>query len=49
MDFVELWEQMGISVRLLMGILALMSMWSVGVFFERFFKYNQPAKQCNDF
>ena len=49
MDFVELWEQMGLSVRLLMGILALMSMWSVGVFFERLFTYNQAAKQTKDF
>ena len=49
MDFVELWEQMGLSVRLLMGILALMSMWSVGVFFERLFTYNQAAKQSKDF
>ena len=49
MDFVELWEQMGLSVRLLMGILAVMSMWSVGVFFERLFTYNQASKQSKDF
>jgi len=49
MDFVELWEQMGLSVRLLMGILAVMSMWSVGVFFERLFTYNQADKQSKDF
>jgi len=49
MDFVELWEQMGMSVRLLMGILAVMSMWSVGVFFERLFTYNQADKQSKDF
>ena len=49
MDFVELWEQMGMSVRLLMGILAVMSMWSVGVFFERLFTYNQASKQSKDF
>ena len=33
MDLLELWEMMSIPVKLLMLILAIMSMWSVGVFF----------------
>ncbi len=49
MDFLELWEQMGISVKLLMGVLAVMSMASVGVFFERLFTFVQATKQSKLF
>ena len=49
MDLLELWEQMGVSVKLLMGTLAVMSMWSVGVFFERLFTYTQASKQSKTF
>jgi biopolymer transport protein ExbB len=49
MDLIELWEQMGTAVRLLMGILAIMSMWSVGVFFERVFTFYQATKQSRTF
>jgi len=49
MDFLELWEQMGVSVKLLMGVLALMSMASVGVYFERLFTYTQATAQSKTF
>lgn len=49
MDLLELWDQMSIPVKLLMAILALMSMWSVGVFFERLFTFSQATKQSKDF
>ena len=49
MDLLELWEQMGLPVKSLMGILALMSMWSVGVFFERVFTFFQATKQSKLF
>ena len=49
MDFLELWEQMGISVKLLMGLLALMSMASVGVYFERLFTFTQATTQSKAF
>jgi biopolymer transport protein ExbB/biopolymer transport protein TolQ len=49
MDFLELWEQMGISVKLLMGLLALMSMASVGVYFERLFTFTQATNQSKAF
>ena len=49
MDFVELWEQMSLFVKLLMGVLAVMSMWSVGVFFERLFTFTQASKQSKLF
>ena len=49
MDILELFEQMGLPVRILMGILALMSMWSMGVFFERLFTFTQAGKQSKMF
>ncbi len=49
MDFLELWEQMGISVKLLMGVLVVMSMASVGVFFERLFTFMQATNQSKLF
>ena len=49
MDFLELWEQMGFAVKTLMFILAFMSMWSVGVFFERLFTFTQASKQSKLF
>ena len=49
MDLLEMWDQMGLLVKLLMGILAVMSMWSVGVFFERLFTYYQATIQSKVF
>ena len=49
MDFLELWEQMGISVKLLMGLLAVMSMAAVGVYFERLFTFTQATNQSKAF
>lgn len=49
MDFLELWEQMGISVKILMGVLVVMSMASVGVFFERLFTFMQATNQSKLF
>jgi len=49
MDLIELWEQMGLAVKSLMFILAIMSMWSMGVFFERLFTFMQATKQSKAF
>ena len=49
MDLLELWEQMGVPVKSLMILLALMSMWSMGVFFERLFTFTQAGKQSKAF
>jgi len=49
MDFLELWEQMGVTVKLLMGLLAFMSMASVGVYFERLFTFTQATTQSKAF
>ena len=49
MDFIDLWVQMSMPVKLLMGILAVMSMWSVGVFFERLYTFHQATAQSKTF
>ena len=49
MDLIVLWEEMGVPVKALMLLLALMSMWSVGVFFERLFTFSQATKQSKSF
>ena len=49
MDLLEMWEQMSWPVKALMGILAVMSMMSVGVFFERIFTFLQAQKQSKTF
>ena len=49
MDFLELWDQMGLLVKLLMGVLAFMSMWSVGVFLERVYTFAQAKIQSKLF
>ena len=49
MELLDLWAQMGLPVKLLMLILGLMSMWSVGVFFERVYTFSQARKQSKLF
>ena len=49
MQLLDLWGQMGWPVRILMFILAFMSMWSVGVFFERLYTFTQARKQSKLF
>ena len=49
MDFLELWDQMGLMVKLLMAVLAFMSMWSVGVFLERMYTFSQARSQSKLF
>ena len=49
MDILELVEQMGWPVRSLMLLLAFMSMWSMGVFFERLYTFMQAGKQSKMF
>lgn len=49
MDLLEMWEQMSWAVKVLMGVLAVMSMMSVGVFFERIFTFQQAQKQSKQF
>ena len=49
MDLLDLVIQMSIPVKILMLVLAVMSMWSVGVFFERIFTFAQANKQSKTF
>ena len=49
MDVLELVEQMGLMVRLIMVLLIFMSMWSMGVFFERLYTFTQAGKQSKMF
>ncbi len=49
MQLLDLWGQMGWPVRILMFVLAFMSMWSVGVFFERLYTFTQARKQSKLF
>ncbi len=49
MQLLDLWGQMGWPVRILMFILAFMSMWSLGVFFERLYTFSQARKQSKLF
>ena len=49
MDLLDLVIQMSIPVKILMLVLAVMSMWSVGVFFERLFTFSQANKQSKTF
>ena len=49
MDLLEMWEQMSWPVKALMGVLAVMSMASVGVFLERIFTFLQAQRQSKTF
>ena len=49
MDLVTMWVEMGLPVKSLMITLAFMSMWSMGVFFERLFTFTQAGKQSKQF
>ncbi|MDG2040576.1 MAG: MotA/TolQ/ExbB proton channel family protein [Ilumatobacter sp.] len=49
MDLVTMWVEMGLPVKSLMITLAFMSMWSMGVFFERLFTFTQAGKQSKLF
>ena len=49
MDLILLIEDMTMPVMILMIVLIVMSMWSVGVFFERLFTFTQAVKQSKTF
>ncbi len=49
MDLIILIEDMTMPVMILMIVLIVMSMWSVGVFFERLFTFTQAVKQSKMF
>ena len=48
-SFMEMWEQMGVLAKLVVIILAIMSVWSIGVMIERLITYRKARKQSQEF
>ncbi len=47
--FMELWDNMGYLAKGVVVLLAIMSVWSIGVMFERYMTYRAARKQSRDF
>ncbi len=48
-SFMEMWDQMGILAKLVVLVLAIMSVWSIGVMIERYITYRKARKQSQQF
>lgn len=48
-SFMEMWDQMGILAKAVVVILAIMSVWSIGVMIERWLTYRKAKKQSQQF
>lgn len=48
-SFMEMWEQMGVLAKAVILILAIQSVWSIGVMIERFITYRKARKQSQEF
>ena len=48
-SFMEMWEQMGLLAKLVVVVLAIMSVWSIGVMIERYITYRKARKQSQQF
>jgi len=48
-SFMEMWEQMGMLAKIVVIILAIMSVWSISVMIERFITYRKAKKQSQSF
>ena len=49
MDLVQMWNQMGLLAQAVVVLLAMMSVWSIGVMVERFFTYRAARNQSREF
>ena len=49
MDFMEMWNQMGLLAKAVVVVLAFMSVWSIGVMVERFVTYRAARNQSRQF
>ena len=49
MDLVEMWDQMGMLAKGVVVVLAIQSVWSIGVMVERFFSYRAARNQSRQF
>jgi len=48
-SFMEMWDQMGVLAKAVVVILAIMSIWSIGVMIERYITYRKARKQSQQF
>lgn len=48
-SFMEMWNQMGFLAKSVVFVLIFMSVWSIGVMFERYFMYRAARKQSREF
>ena len=48
-SFMEMWEQMGHLAKVVVLILAIMSVWSISVMIERYITYRKARKQSQSF
>ena len=48
-SFMEMWEQMGVLAKLVIIVLAIQSVWSIGVMIERYLTYRKARKQSQEF
>jgi biopolymer transport protein ExbB/biopolymer transport protein TolQ len=48
-SFMEMWDQMGVLAKLVVLILAIQSVWSIGVMIERYITYRKARKQSQAF
>ncbi|MGW8181723.1 MAG: MotA/TolQ/ExbB proton channel family protein [bacterium] len=48
-SFMEMWEQMGVLAKAVVIVLAIMSIWSIGVMIERLISYRKARKQSQEF
>ena len=48
-SFMEMWDQMGVLAKAVVIILAIQSVWSIGVMIERWLTYRKAKKQSQQF
>lgn len=48
-SFMEMWDQMGVLAKAVVIILAIMSVWSIGVMIERYLSFRKARKQSQQF
>lgn len=48
-SLMEMWGQMGFLAKSVVAVLVFMSIWSIGIMFERFFTYRAARRQSRDF
>ncbi len=49
MNFMDMWEQMGLLAQSVVGVLGIQSVWSIGVMVERYVMYRAARNQSRQF